>query len=144
MGRLAKFVAAAAVVASLTSGCAVNRATANVDPSANFKAFKTMHVVKLADDNRDINALIADNLRARGYAVTTGADKPSGKDAVVTYKDRWFWDITMYMVELTIVIRDPKDDFPIATGNSYHTSLTRLSPTEMVQEVLDNIFKGGK
>jgi hypothetical protein len=54
------------------------------------------------------------------------------------------WDITMYMLELTITIRDPKTDFPIATGNSFHTSLTRLSPKDMVNEVIENIYKGTK
>ena len=103
-----------------------------------------MHVVKGDRDGRDVNVLIANNLSARGFVVTTGADKPAGKDALVTYADKWMWDITMYMLELTIVIRDPKNDYPLATGNSFHTSMTRLSPTEMVREVLDNIFKGGK
>jgi hypothetical protein len=39
------------------------------------------------------------------------------------------------------VIRDPQSDFPLATGNSYHTSLTRKSPKEMVDEVIGNIYK---
>jgi hypothetical protein len=51
------------------------------------------------------------------------------------------WDITMYLVELTVTIREPKSDYPLATGNSLHTSLTRLSPPEMVDEVVGNIFK---
>jgi hypothetical protein len=50
------------------------------------------------------------------------------------------WDITMYMVELTVTFRSPENNFPMATGNSYHTSLTRQSPQEMVDEVLTNIF----
>jgi hypothetical protein len=49
------------------------------------------------------------------------------------------WDITMYMLELTINFRDPKNNFPLASGNSFHTSLTRKSPEEMVDEVLNNI-----
>jgi hypothetical protein len=64
----------------------------------------------------------------------------AGVDAIVTYVDKWFWDITMYMLELTITLRDPKTDFPLATGNSYHTSMTRKSPEGMVDEVLTNIF----
>ena len=44
------------------------------------------------------------------------------------------------MLELTITLRDPETKFPMATGNSYHTSLTRLSPEEMVEEVLGSIF----
>jgi hypothetical protein len=130
-------------VAALTSGCAVNRATGSVDPSANLSALKTMYVKKIPEDKGATNELIAEKLRTKGVTVTTGETAaPGNVDAVVTYVDKWMWDITMYMLELTIVIRDPQTDFPLATGNSFHTSLTRLSPKEMVNEVVDNIYKG--
>ncbi|MDP2279487.1 MAG: hypothetical protein Q8K51_14830, partial [Nitrospirota bacterium] len=54
------------------------------------------------------------------------------------------WDITMFMLELTITLRNPTNNFPMAVGNSYHTSLTRKSPEEMVEEVLTNIFNSQK
>ena len=144
MNALIRTLALIGLVATLTSGCAVNRATATVEPSANLAALKTMYVKQIpADDSTHV--LIADKLRSKGVTVTTGTSAPpAGVDAVVTYIDKWMWDITMYMLELTIVIREPKTDFPLATGNSYHTSLTRLSPTEMVNEVIENIYKGGK
>lgn len=142
--NLLKVAALLALVAAMTSGCAVNRATANVDPSANLAALKTMHVKKIPADDAT-HALIADKLRSKGITVTSSSDAaPANVDAVVTYIDKWMWDITMYMLELTITIRDPKTDFPLATGNSFHTSLTRLSPKEMVDEVIDNIYKGAK
>jgi len=144
MKRLLKLAALLGLVTVLTTGCAVNRATANVDPSANLSSLKTMYVKRIADDDNTYN-LIADKLRSKGVTVSTGTEAaPSGVDAVVTYIDKWMWDMTMYMLELTINIRDPKTDFPLATGNSFHTSLTRLSPTEMVNEVVDNIYKGAK
>lgn len=124
-------------------GCA-NRATARVDPSADLKSMKTLHVVKIAEETAGISTLIADDLRRRGYTVTTGTDKPGPVDAVVTYVDKWMWDITMYLLELTITIREPKTDFPLATGNSLHGSLTRKSAPEMVEEVMGNIFKETK
>ena len=134
-----------ALVVSLTTGCAVNKATGSVDPSTNLTGLKTMYIKKLPDDNGGTNMLIADKLRTKGVTVTTGTEAPpSNIDAVVTYMDKWMWDITMYMLQLTITIRDPKSDFPMATGNSLHTSLTRLSPTEMVNEVVENIYKGAK
>ena len=132
------------VLLGLGSGCAVNRATATVDKPAALAGLKTMYVSKLDADERGINVLIADKLRTRGYVVATGSEKPVDVDALVTYKDKWMWDITMYMLELTITIRDPKNDFPLATGNSFHTSLTRKSPAEMVDEVIENILKEGK
>ncbi len=144
MTKLLKLAAVVGLISTLLSGCAVNRATGSVDPSANLSSIKTMYVKKLADDDNTY-ALIADKLRTKGVAVTTGTDvAPGSVDAVVTYVDKWMWDITMYMLELTVTIRDPKTDFPLATGNSFHTSLTRLSPKEMVNEVVDNIYKGAK
>lgn len=135
---------AAISLLSITTGCAVNRATANVENPAAFNKVKTLYVTKLDADQRGINVLIADKFKSRGYNVATGTDKPKDVDAIVTYLDKWMWDITMYMIELTITVRDPKTEFPIATGNSLHTSLTRKSPTEMVDEVVENILKQGK
>ena len=129
------------VVSLFNSGCAVNRATATLDPNANFVDFKSIHVTKFAPDERGINILIANKFKEMGYQVTSGVDTPDGVDVVVTYKDKWMWDITLYMLELTVNIRDPQTNFPMATGNSYHTSLTRKSPEEMVNEVINNIFK---
>lgn len=128
---------------ALLSGCA-NRASAKVDPSANLGAMKTIHVVKIPEETAGINTLIADDLRSRGYTVSTSTEKVSNADAIVTYVDKWMWDITMYLLELTVTIREPQTEFPLATGNSLHGSLTRLSPPEMVNEVMNNIFKEAK
>jgi hypothetical protein len=126
----------------LSSGCAINRATATAEPGGDVARAKSFYVMKLPADQRDIQNLIRDGLAKRGYAARVGFDDtpPPGVDVLVTYVDRWMWDMTMYMVELTITFRNPANRFPIANGNSYHTSLSRLSPEEMVDEVLDNIF----
>jgi len=140
--RIAVLVPLVAALA-LSSGCAVNRATANVSPDADIARVKSFYVVKTQGDDRAIDKLITDNLQKRGYRVTAGpqpATTPAGVDAVVTYVDKWMWDITMYMLELTVQLRNPQNNFPMATGNSFHTSLTRKSPPEMVDEVLTNIF----
>ena len=144
MLRSLKLAAATLLLAVMTTGCAVNKATATVEPGARIDAFKTLHVKPYEHDERGTDKLIADNLRARGYKVSVGQEPAGTVDALVTYADRWFWDITMYMLELTIQVRDPKTDYPIATGYSMHTSLTRKSAPDMVDEVLGNIIKEGK
>jgi hypothetical protein len=140
--RLSTYLVALSLL--ILSGCAVNRATATVDSSANLLNVKRVHVVKVKEDERGINQLIADRFTQLGITATTSPEKVAGVDAVVTYVDKWMWDITMYMLELTVVMRDPATDFPLATGNSFHTSLTRKSPKEMVDEVTTNIYKGVK
>lgn len=139
MGELTK-TSILFVIVLLSSGC-VNRATATPYPEADLLKIKSVYITKLAADGRGINNIIADKLRTMGYEVNTGTMPPPDVDIVVTYADKWMWDITMYMIELTVVVREPETNYPLATGNSFHTSLTRKSPKKMVDEVINNIFK---
>jgi hypothetical protein len=127
----------------LVVACTGNPATASVDPTADLRAIRSMHVVKSADDRRHVDALIADELRRRGYAVTTGDAADPKADALLNYQATWAWDITMFLAELTIVIRDPESDFPLASGNAIHGSYSRTSPAQMVAKVVDGILKQG-
>lgn len=125
---------------AVATGCA-NRATASLTPGSDLSKIRSLYLIPKEND-RDNYKLIKENLEKRGFGVTIGPEMPLPytSDAVVTYVDKWMWDITMYMLELTITFRDPTNNFPLAVGNSMHTSLSRLSPEEMVDEVLTNIF----
>lgn len=130
------------ITALLLSAC-VNRQSVTVAPTTDMQALKTIYVVHQPKDKERIDALIADNLRLRGVKASNGdGPVPSNADAVITYVDKWMWDITMYLLQLTVTVRDPKTDYPMASANSLHGSLTRLSPTEMVAETLNNIYNG--
>lgn len=123
-----------------TTGCAVNRATATLMADADLSKVKTVYVVQAPEDGRQINKELKKAFEKHGYTALTGPEMkpPYPQDAVITYIDKWMWDITMYMIELTVTVRDP-NGFPLAVGNSLHTSLTRKSPAEMVNEVVGNI-----
>lgn len=125
---------------SITTGCA-NHATGSLSPGTDLGKIKSFYIVQSPED-KETYGLIKANLEKRGFTATIGPETktPYTSDAVITYVDKWMWDITMYMLELTINFRDPTSSFPIATGNSLHASLTRKSPEEMVDEVLTNIF----
>jgi hypothetical protein len=129
----------------LTSGC-VNQATAKVTAGADLSKIHKIYVEKFDPDKRGINDLISDQLNKMGYESTTGlaTAKPVDVDAVVTYRDKWMWDITMYMWELTITLREPEGQYPLVVGHSLHGSLTRKSPKKMVEEVLTNISNQSK
>lgn len=135
----------AMLAAFFLTGCA-GQSSATLSPGADLSKFKTAYVVKQPKDKRDIDDLIKTNLERRGYTVTKGAELPGAypADVAVTYEDRWMWDITTYMIELTIHVRDAKSKFPLASGNAMHMSLTRKSPEGMVDEVLTNIFTAKK
>jgi len=134
-------LAGLALAATLLGGCAtVESARA---PDANLKNLKTFYVTRVPEDERGIEKLIAARLGAMGFTATSGdAPQPPEKtDAIVTYQDRWMWDITMYMIKLDIQIHDGESGAVLARAQSMRPSLQRKSPEGMVQEVLGEIFK---
>ena len=132
---------AIAIFMLLSSGCSTSL-TADIDPSTDLSSLNTFYVEKLPADERNIHELIAARLNAIGKQATAGSEPepPTGVDAVVTYEDKWMWDMTMYMLELKIDLRDPNTKYKLATAKSYRTSLARKSPEGMVEEVLGKIF----
>lgn len=141
MKRLLNLIQTGLILA-LTAGCVNTELTSDIDPSADLVGLGTFYVAKAGHDERGIEVLIAAELNAMGKTATSGVDpKPTAPvDAVVTYEDKWMWDITMYMLELNIDLRDPETNYKFATGRSYRTSLARKKPEEMVTEVLSEIF----
>ena len=124
------------------SGC-INRATATLAPGADLSKIKSFYVVHQPRDKDNLHQIISDNLALKGYRSNFGPElqpETYKADAIITYIDKWMWDITLYLLELTVTVREPAGQ-ALAVGNSYHSSLTRLSPREMVDEVIENILK---
>ena len=123
-------------------GCS-NSATATLSPGVDLSAVKSYYVVHQPKDTHNLHFLIRDRIIKEGLTATAGPESEKSAhrvNSIVTYVDRWMWDLTLYLLELTVTFRDATNDFPLAVGKSYHTSLTRLSPEEMVEEVITNIF----
>lgn len=128
----------------LMAGCSKAMIKSDSDPGTDLGTFKTFYVQKFTADGRGLEKIIASKLNEFGFQATSGIDAAPEYpvDALVTYKDRWMWDITMYMLEIDIELHDPDSGFVFASGNSYRTSLVRKSPEEMIDEVLRDIFAG--
>lgn len=134
----------ALLLALAMGGCATSRSVASADPSMRWDSIKTLHVKRLEGEDSGLQNRIAERLRSAGYSVTADPQPNPQADAIVTYVDRWMWDLTMYLLELTIVIREPASGFPLASGNALYTSLIRKSEKEMIDEVVGNILKQRK
>lgn len=126
-------------------GCASTSAEYAPDASnESIDSIESLHVKKFGPDERGIDTVIADELTKMGFDVSHGptARSPHEVDALVTYQDHWWWDITMYMIRLEIQIRDPETHAMIAEGEAYRPSLQREPPEQVAQAVLDEIFTG--
>lgn len=104
---------------------------------------RTFYVRKHADDDYNLDEDIVVQLQEMGYRASSGtAQLPAGKvDAVITYNDRWVWDITMYMLSLDVQLREPGSDYNLASAKTLRSSVIRKSQREMVRETLTKLLK---
>ena len=129
-------------VMGLGSGCASNFDVKH-PPGTDINDYQTFYVEHLPADGRGINEVISEEMIKLGLKATTGekSGTPSDVDAILTYEDRWMWDITMYMLSLTLNVRDATTNVLIATGQTTYTSLIRKEPSYMAREILKGIFR---
>ena len=128
----------------LATGCSKVVVRSDSDPSTDFTKIETLYVQPLETDERGVYKILNNKLNEFGFTSTTGSlmDPAQPVDAIVTYEDRWMWDITMYMLSIDIHFLDPKTDFEFASGSSYRTSLVREPPEVMIDEALRDLLTG--
>lgn len=138
-------VCAAFGVLACSQNACVHQTNRQLSPGcspARVSNMRSFYVRQHALDDHQLAEAIATQLRQRGKQALHGtAQRPSrGVDAVITYQDKWMWDITMYMLSLDVQLREPGTDVVLATAKTVRTSLVRKSQDEMVRETLQALF----
>jgi hypothetical protein len=135
------------MLAALATGCAGSgahlhaQALPGADPSVS--RIERVYVEQRPGDERNIHEGIRTELQGVGLQADAGpGPAPAGYDAVVTYLDRYMWDMSMYCIQLTIYVRDAQTGFVIATGSSYRPSLVRKTPAGHARLIVQEIFGG--
>lgn len=125
-------------------GCVANLGSTK-PAGTDLSYLKTFYVQKLPGEGRGVERMLAERLTKMGYVATYGLDGPSSPvDAIVTYKDDWWWDLSWYLLQLDIQIRDPQTRLILASGQSKRSSLVRKSSDEVVEDVLNEMLRGGR
>jgi hypothetical protein len=105
--------------------------------------YQHVFVQQLLTDGHGVAGLIARELRQRGYDAKSGplTLKPDDTELIVTYVDDWNFDFTYYMIQINLEVRDAHTGTLLATGAYFKPSLVGRSPVEMIDAVLDKLFK---
>jgi hypothetical protein len=121
------------LVLSLAAAC--SNTSGQPLPATNGSA--VFFVERHPKDERDLALLIADALREHGLNATSGSpsERPDQLDFLVTYEDRWQWDMRMYLIRLRINVRDPETQEILGYGESYQDSLSAMGDT--FRDVID-------
>jgi hypothetical protein len=131
-----KKLAPLCLVSLLAASCEVTIAI-EVEPSLQTK--QRFAVVRQPREFEPVSNSIRDALSDFGVqAIVVGSlsEVPSDCDAVASYVDRWMWDLSMYLLELSVTIRDSKTQEIIGAGRLYRTSLVRRSHQRMAQQLI--------
>lgn len=134
----------AAVLMALSLGACVGNTSGQLSLPREQAEASTYFVQRHAKDTRDLASGIAGSMRARGFKATAGteSDRPADAAYVVTYVDRWIWDMRMYLADLRIEVRDAKDQSIVGFGQSSQSSLKAMGQThaDIVETALDQLF----
>jgi hypothetical protein len=133
----------AAVVGSIflgffATGCA--EVSGSAAQGVNLQPVRSFYIVR--DKQTDATDAVQKELARRGFVATAGpeASMPASADAKVLVEDHWYWDMTMYLVELKVNLQNPKTGAALASGRSYRPSLQRKPAEEMAREIFDCVF----
>jgi len=137
-------LALATALLALSSSC-VHTNTRELSPSvdeARIQGLRSFHVRRHERDDHGLSKTIANQLRTMGYRATEGGPESGAgnADALLTYIDRWYWDITPYMLSLSVQARDPDSESVLATAQTTRSSLARKSPEAMANETLGKLL----
>lgn len=135
---MTRWILSGLLVAGLATACAYTHLESDPLPAGLRDANKLYFVENHGADRRRIDQVIARTLRTRGFDARSGysADRPERVDVLVTYEDRWQWDMANYLIFLRIDLRDPRTNVLLATGSSYQTSLARKATGGVVAQVI--------
>jgi hypothetical protein len=133
----------AALLAVASVGC-MTEFQAEPIPTAQRAAGTRYYVERHEKDERGLDQTIAAECAKRAVSVSSGprSERPPDVDVLVSYEDRWQWDMTMYLLSLRIDLRDPSTNALYTTGTSMQTSLARKPAEEVIASLVAAFFGG--
>ena len=139
-----KTILAMLVLGLLAMACAGS--SANPLMGAALEPSVVYFVENHGEDHRNLEQIIADVIEMRGIKVSSGApgQRPANATFVVTYEDRWSWDMRTYLRDIRIEVRNVKTGTIVADAHSYQGSLSAMGQSyqEIVQRTAQQLFDG--
>jgi hypothetical protein len=137
--RSIRMALTAGAAALLLAGCSSVQGERLTDPAR--VATATFFVEHQPKDTRHLDLQIGEALAARGVTVTP---RREGAAYLVTYEDRWSWDMRPFLRDLKIEARDAKTGQVVGTGRSRQDSLSAMGKTfrDVIDRAVGAMFDG--
>lgn len=126
--------------ALLVSGCA--HYSAYVRPETKVSEIKKIFVENNLSDNRHIEVMIVNSLKAQGIDAESGPPTmiPDEVDAILRYADTWTWDFSDHLIALEIEMIDGKRQKPIGMARYTGPAAMTTSAPEVVDRLIRDLL----
>jgi hypothetical protein len=132
------------VLSLFYSGCASHSATP-LSASAQASG-ATYYVENHGNDERNLEQIIASEFEQRGIRVSSGTttERPADANYIVSYIDKWYWDMRTYLLELNIKVTEAATGAVVAESRSYQDSLAAMGKSyeTIVRRATVQLFEG--
>jgi hypothetical protein len=131
---LASLLALAAAL--LLGGCSTYRIAS--DGRHDFAATKRFFVETPLTDDHQIGTAIVAALRSHGREADRGPITmlPDSAEVIVSFQDRWFWDVKYHMTSLRLTARDPNTDAILGWVSFDGATAMNANPGEVVARLV--------
>lgn len=132
----------AIIATTFLSGCS-SVGPAKLHGSKPVDSFKSAYVVVATGGNPNIGGFVQGGLARRNIKTAIGPlkDKPADVDFFVNYKERWNWDMAVYLESLDVEFVDNADGKTIATSQFRQGFFHSFpDPRTKTFEVIDSIY----
>lgn len=130
-------------VVFLLVGCASTTRTM-VNPNYQARQYDNAYVIVHGGSSHDMDSALTSALMRENLGVEVGKDAPdsASQQYVVTYSDDWNWDMAMFLVGVSISIKDGISQAIIARGSWKQTQFFHTFPDvdEVVGQLVRKIF----
>lgn len=130
----------------LLAACATSDVGSYTVPGESLSTSGRYYVIFSENDDRALHEMLRTAMIARGLDASSGfADRvPADATYIVEYGSQWQWDLTWYLLHLSVRIYEPNERLLIASAHSERTSLVRRPAEEVVAETLHALFHEGQ
>jgi hypothetical protein len=129
-------------LAELNHGLVAKLTKSDMPAGTDLTAFKKLYV-DVGEKGWKTPPFIVSGLSARGYVVTSGPaeNMPADTDCLVKLKEKWFWDLKMYLLRLDVSLVNPQTKAVYATATVERAEPQgRLGPKVLAAEALNAMF----
>jgi hypothetical protein len=113
-------------------------------PNTDLRHWKRVFVEHRLSDGRNLDEVIARDLRALGYEASAGAPTmmPRDTQVIVAYVDTWDWEGRSFMIGFDVQVREARTDQTLATGHRFRPGeVLSSTPESMIHSVIAALFK---